>query len=120
MKQLLTEKLLATGEEDRKLAIERGDFHQGVPAITIVVDGGWPKRCHKHSYNAKSGVAVIFGQRIYLLMFVTSTVLFVTFLRSRRRNHQNTGATATGPAHPQARRAILCLRAFDSLSKPTA
>jgi len=68
----------------------------------------------------QSGVAVILGQRIYLLVFVTNTVLFVTFLRGRRRNYQNTGATATGPAHPQAWRAILCLRAFDSLSKPTA
>ena len=84
MKQLLTEKLLATGEEDRKLAIERGDFHQGVPAITTVVDGGWSKRCHKHSYNAKSGVAVIFGQRDCLLVFVTSTMLFVMCLRSRK------------------------------------
>ena len=70
MKQLLTEKLLAAGEEEWKLAIERGDFHQGAPAITVVVDGGWFKRCHKHSYIAKSGVAVIFGQRMKKLLFV--------------------------------------------------
>ena len=49
------------------MAIARGDFHQGVPVITVVVDGGWSKRCHKHSYNAKSGVGVIFGQRMKLL-----------------------------------------------------
>ena len=29
------------------------------PAITVVVDGGWSKRSHKHYYNAKSGVGVI-------------------------------------------------------------
>ena len=40
------------------LAEQRGDFHQGIPAITVVVDGGWSKRSHKHSYNAKSGVGV--------------------------------------------------------------
>ena len=28
----------------------------------MILDGGWSKRSHKHSYNAKSGVAVIFGQ----------------------------------------------------------
>ena len=36
-------------------------YHQGIPAITVVVDGGWSKRSHKHSYNTKSWVAVIFG-----------------------------------------------------------
>ena len=70
MKQLLTAKLLAAGEEERKLATERGDFHQGVPAITVVVDGGKSKWCHKHSCNAKSGVAVIFGQRMKKLLVV--------------------------------------------------
>ncbi len=25
------------------------------------MDGGWSKRSHKHSYNAKSGVAVVIG-----------------------------------------------------------
>ena len=54
--------MLKAGKEEKRLAIERGDFHQGVPAITVILDGGWSKRSHKHSYNAKSGVAVIFGQ----------------------------------------------------------
>ena len=31
-------------------------------SITVVVDGGWSKQSHKHSYNAKSGVTVIFGE----------------------------------------------------------
>ena len=46
----------------KRLAEERGDYHQGVPAITVIVDGGWSKRSHKHSYNAKSGVGIIIGQ----------------------------------------------------------
>ena len=36
-------------------------FHEGIPCITVVVDGRWSKRTHKHSYNAKSGVAIIIG-----------------------------------------------------------
>ena len=36
--------------------------HQGVPAITVIVDGGWSKRSHCHSYNAKSSVGIIIGQ----------------------------------------------------------
>ena len=70
MKQLLTDRKATAGEEERKLAIERGDYHQGIPAIKVVVDGGWSKRSHKHSYNAKSGVAVIFGQRTKKLLFI--------------------------------------------------
>ena len=47
----------------KRLAEEKGDYHQGMPAITVIVDGGWSKRSHKHSYNAKSGVDIIIGQR---------------------------------------------------------
>ena len=68
--QLLTEKIITAGEEEKRLAEARGDFHQGIPAITVVVDGGWSKRSHKHSYNAKSGVAVIFGQCTKKLLFL--------------------------------------------------
>ena len=28
-------------------------FHQGIPSITVVVDGGWSKQSDKHSYNAR-------------------------------------------------------------------
>ena len=38
----------AAGEEKRN-TIERGSFHKGVPAIAVIVDGGWSKRSHKHS-----------------------------------------------------------------------
>ena len=38
----------AAGEEKRN-TIERWSFHMGVPAIAVIVDGGWSKRSHKHS-----------------------------------------------------------------------
>lgn len=56
--------------EEKKLAIERGSFHEGVPAITVIVDGGWSKRSHKHSYNAKSGVAIIIGKETGKLLHI--------------------------------------------------
>ena len=43
----------------RELAIEKGCYHEGVPAITVIADRGWSKRSHKHSYNAKSSMAII-------------------------------------------------------------
>ena len=53
--------MIQAGCEECKLAIERKDFHEGVPATTVIVDAGWSKRSHRHSYNAKSGVGVIIG-----------------------------------------------------------
>ena len=37
-------------------------MHDGVPTITVILDGGWSKGTHKHSCNAKSGVAVVIWQ----------------------------------------------------------
>ena len=57
-------------EEEKRNAIERGSFHEGVPAIAVIVDGGWSKRTHKHSYNAKSGAAIIIGAHTHKLLHV--------------------------------------------------
>ena len=57
-------------KEEREHAIETYDYHRGVPAISVVADAGWSKHTHKHSYNAKSGVAVIFGAHTKKLLFM--------------------------------------------------
>ena len=59
--KVVTAELLAAGEEEKRLAIENGQYHQGIPAISVVVDAGWSKQSHKHTYNANSGVRIIFG-----------------------------------------------------------
>jgi hypothetical protein len=66
----LTQSMQQVAEEEKQHAIETNSFHQGIPSITVVVDGGWSKRSHKHSYNAKSGVAVIFGSHTRKLLFI--------------------------------------------------
>ena len=67
---ILSTEIQKAGEEEKRLAIERKDFFQDVPAITVVVDGGWSKRSHKHSYNAKSGVALIIGKETNKLLYL--------------------------------------------------
>ena len=69
-REKLNESLIEAGREEKRLAEENGDYHQGVPAITVIVDGGWCKRSHKHSYNAKSGVAIIIGLRTGKLLHI--------------------------------------------------
>ena len=66
----LEQLMLEAGREEKQLAEERGDYHDGVPAITVIVDGGWSKRSHKHSYNTKSGVAIIIGKETRKLLHI--------------------------------------------------
>ena len=68
--KVVTAELLAAGEEEKRLAIENGQYHQGIPAISVVVDAGWSKQSHKHTYNANSGVGVIFGNATGQLLYV--------------------------------------------------
>lgn len=60
----------AAGREEKQHAIEQNNYHQDVPAITVIVDGGWSKRTHKHSYNALSGVGVIIGKHTGKLLYL--------------------------------------------------
>lgn len=62
--------MVAAGKEEKRLAEEWGDYHEGIPAITVVVDGGWSKCSHKHSYNALSGVAIIMGRATGKLLHI--------------------------------------------------
>ena len=66
----LKDEMAKAGAEERRIAIEKGIFHQGVPAITVICDGGWSKRIHKHTYNAYGGVGVIFGAETNKLLYI--------------------------------------------------
>lgn len=69
-KDKLMESMLEAGREEKRLAERAGSYHEGVPAITVIVDGGWSKRSHKHSYNANSGVGIIVGKATGKLLHV--------------------------------------------------
>ena len=69
-KAVLEKEMLAAGVEERQLAVERKDFHQEIPAISVIADGGWSKRTHKHSYNAAGGVAIIIGKETKKLLHI--------------------------------------------------
>ncbi|KAJ8313214.1 hypothetical protein KUTeg_009233 [Tegillarca granosa] len=68
--EVVEEDLLKAGAEERKIAMEKGQFHEGVPCITVICDGGWSKRTHKHSYNALGGVAIIIGAETGKLLHI--------------------------------------------------
>ena len=70
MKVSLLEKMEQAEVEEWQHAIDTHNYHQGVPAISVVANTGWSKRTHKHSYNSKSGVAVIIGAHTKKLLFM--------------------------------------------------
>ena len=45
--QLVEDNLFAAGKEERSLTLAQGAFHNRVPTITVVVDGGWSKQSHR-------------------------------------------------------------------------
>ena len=59
--------LLIASQKEKQLVIEQENYHNGIPAIAVVVDGGWSKRSHKHS---NSGIGVIFGTATNALLFI--------------------------------------------------
>lgn len=77
--EMLGEEIAKAGKEERELALRWKGFFEGVPAISVTVDAGWSKCSHKHSYSAKSGVAVILGmlqRNCYTWQFETNIVRF--------------------------------------------
>ena len=70
LRKAMGKSMAEAGREEKQLAEEKGDYHNGVPAITVIVDGGWSKRSHKHSYNAYSGVAIIIAKETRKLLYI--------------------------------------------------
>ena len=60
----------SAGESEKAIAISRNRYHQGIPAITVILDGGWSKRSHKHSYDAKSGVGILIGKETGKILYM--------------------------------------------------
>ena len=69
-RDLFEQLMTSAGKEERDIAIANNSYHQGIPAVTVIVDGGWSKRTHKHSYNAKSGVVIITGKATGKILYM--------------------------------------------------
>ena len=83
----LGELMLQTRQEEKQLAMKHNKYHQNVPSITVMVDGGWSKRSHKHLYNVNSGTGVIIGAAIkkLLYMYVKNKYCAVCSIAQRNR-----------------------------------
>ncbi|KAF5292866.1 hypothetical protein FQR65_LT11118 [Abscondita terminalis] len=65
------ESIIEAGKKEKQLAIEAGDVDiDGVPYISVIVDGAWCKRSYKTNYAASSGVAAIIGVKTKQILYV--------------------------------------------------
>ena len=68
---LLSNSMKQAGEEEKAIAVSKHNYQDGdIPSVTVIVDGGWSKRAHKHSYNAKSGVGIIISKQTGKILFM--------------------------------------------------
>ena len=84
--------MIKTSREDKQIAEQNKNYHEGVPAITVVVDGDWSKRLHKHSYNANSSVGIIFvatTKSYCILVSETNTVPSAPLHKNTVHHHHN-------------------------------
>lgn len=59
----LAEEIKKAGEQERSIAIDKGNVSSdGIPYITVYVDGGWLKRSYGHNFDSSSGMACIIGK----------------------------------------------------------
>ncbi|VDI10392.1 Hypothetical predicted protein [Mytilus galloprovincialis] len=69
-KEVVEREMSVAIEEEKKIAIDKNRYHEGIPSVTVICDGGWSKRSHKHTYNALGGVAVIIGAETKKILHV--------------------------------------------------
>jgi hypothetical protein len=52
----VVKEFIAAGKEEARIAREASNIDpDGIPFITVYLDGGWSKRSYGHSYDAASG-----------------------------------------------------------------
>ena len=76
--------MIEAGKEEAELAKQCGDVRNGIPVITVIVDGAWSKRSYKTNYNALSGVASIIGARTKKILYVGVKIKYCAFCRQHK------------------------------------
>ncbi|XP_030019778.1 uncharacterized protein LOC115439875 [Manduca sexta] len=66
----LTEEITKAGEQERCIAIEKGNISSdGTPYVTVFVDGGWSKSTYGHNLDPLAGMACIIGKETKKCLF---------------------------------------------------
>lgn len=102
--EILQKQMLEAGQAEKSLALEAEEVENGVPYITVIIDGGWAKRSYGHGFSSLSGVAVIIGKRTGKLLFLGVRNKYCSVCSSARAKdsdkphicYKNYNGTSTG------------------------
>lgn len=75
-------------EEKRAAAIEGNVTETGLSRVTIVVDGVWCKRTYGHGFDARSGAAVIIGEKSKKVLFANVRNKYCVICQSANRKNE--------------------------------
>lgn len=65
-----TAEMASAAEEEKRMAVGRGDVDcNGIPLLTVVVDGTWGKRSYRTNYSSLSGAVSIISFTSYVFSF---------------------------------------------------
>ena len=90
--EILQESIDDAGKKEKEIAITKGLYHEGVPALTVILDGRWSKGSHKHSYNAKSGVAIIIAMETKKILHIGVRQKYCSICHQAEKNKTSTPA----------------------------
>ena len=114
-RQLITSMNIADKQEE-EMAIAENHYHQGVPYVSVVADGGWSK------HNAMSRVAVIFGLKSKRLLFLGVRNKYCSVWSVAEHKGQTYTRTQIaiiiGVAHPVPWRVMWWQRVSDGRKRP--
>ncbi|XP_031331888.1 uncharacterized protein LOC116162414 [Photinus pyralis] len=70
-KESLWKSMKAAGLKEKENAIANGNLcNDGIPWITVYLDGSWSKRSYGHNYNALSGMVAIIGKYTKKILYL--------------------------------------------------
>lgn len=69
----------AAHREELIWAEQNNQHFRGLPYIRVMVDGGWGKQSHGHSYNSSTG-EIITWKHSFIFRFVQALINFVVVL----------------------------------------
>uniref|UniRef100_A0A1B0DE29 Mutator-like transposase domain-containing protein n=1 Tax=Phlebotomus papatasi TaxID=29031 RepID=A0A1B0DE29_PHLPP len=83
VEEVSAESCFLAAQEEKQYALENGNVDDdGVPFITVVLDGMWTRRSYGSQYNSASGCATIIGYHTKKVLFMGSSAILEGFKKS--------------------------------------
>ncbi|KAK4879667.1 hypothetical protein RN001_007813 [Aquatica leii] len=82
----LCQQMKRAAEEERQMARSDGNLENGIPYITVIVDGGWAKRSYGHGYSSMSEAALEFNLGPSWHVSMLNSKMQLKYLCKKREN----------------------------------